>query len=384
NSLKNNDLIEIFKLNTKISDTLIKIGILTFFNVILNFMLKTKIYHTHQILFRTSVIVISIIILVLLSYLQYLIIVLSKKISDKKKLVPAVNKAKYLKSLIDYQRLMYTAICVLLVVLVVCFLKQFHYIALGSVDALTVAGFITAIIFLMKLDAKFEEICAKYFTDNYLDYKYTVYEALIGKADGLSDDLESEYNYIENDVLNDTNSAQGWINWRILFSAAIGFLFPAILFTIVFVIENGDYGSLANWVSGIGSISTAVLSLMLAFDKSNSEKKEKALKLEHEISKLDRISESIKTARSYEKKDASYTLKEVWKDQMPNLFMLFQILTKECYSAEANSVKLFIEYINNHDNNQLNDLNDQLARPMLKLGTIINEKNKVLRNKYGK
>lgn len=67
------------------------------------------------------------------------------------------------------------------------------------------------------------------------------------------------------------------INWKMAFSAAIGFLVPAFLFTIFFTLEKDNYGSLADWVSGLGSIG-AIFAVMWQVNKQK--KVERALETE--------------------------------------------------------------------------------------------------------
>lgn len=161
------DLNKIFKINSGISK--VRFYVLPFLalNVVFSVMIKAKYDTFIKILVAAS----SVILFGCLFYSFKLMVSLVSELMSKEKL-----DKKYLLSVIEYQKLIYSEIYVSLATILFCVVKVYLgiYLNFGNVDIFTVGGLITAMLYFVKIDATFESLCANYYTEDYIKYKKIV------------------------------------------------------------------------------------------------------------------------------------------------------------------------------------------------------------------
>lgn len=161
------DLNKIFKINSGILK--VRFYVLPFLalNVVFSVMIKAKYDTFIKILVAAS----SVILFGCLFYSFKLMVSLVSELMSKEKL-----DKKYLLSVIEYQKLIYSAIYVSLATILFCVVKVYLgiYLNFGNVDIFTVGGLITAMLYFVKIDATFESFCANYYTEDYIKYKKIV------------------------------------------------------------------------------------------------------------------------------------------------------------------------------------------------------------------
>lgn len=167
------DLNKIFAINSGISRVRLGVLFLLGADVVLSVMIKTKYVN----FIKTLVTIISAFLLFCLFYLLKCMIDLSSELMSKEKL-----DKKYLLSVIEYKKLIYSAFYVSCVTILFCLFKVYlgTYLTFGNTDIFTGGGLVTAMLYFVKIDATFDSFCANYYTKDYIKYVKILNRTLTG------------------------------------------------------------------------------------------------------------------------------------------------------------------------------------------------------------
>ncbi len=172
-NIKNNkeELNNIFKINSNILNLKIYILFNLIVIVILSFMLKSIKENILHVVVISCVTILSLIILFLSFAVQKYMIDLNTRFLSRL----AIDK-DYLLDVIEYKKMIYSALSVSCVTVLACIVKVYYgeYLMFRSMDIFTVGGLITSMLYFVSIDSVFEKLCVNYYFDDYIKYFKTL------------------------------------------------------------------------------------------------------------------------------------------------------------------------------------------------------------------